>query len=199
MEVTVVALEEEDLLWFQWENRWRPVESWAEMKTLVRRRFRSTATGTLHEQWLAHQQIGSVGEYRRRFIELLAPLDRMPKEISKGQFLNGLKEEVRVEVRLLGPRSLDHAMDLALMVEDNLRIGSIRKAEARYSQRFRSTSSYAPSSPPFKSSGSNYSTGSVLPRTTVHSGIFMSSIGGNSSYSTNKSKWEVRGLINKEL
>lgn len=100
---------------------------------MVRRQFRSTAMGTLHEQWRGHKQIGSVGDYRRKFIELLAPLERIPEEISKGQFLNGLKEEIRVEVRLLGPKNLDNAMDLALMVGTNRKneqksgLASIRK------------------------------------------------------------------------
>lgn len=192
-----MALEGEALLWFQWENRWRPVECWAEMKTLVRRRFRSTATCTLHEQWLAHQQTGSVGEYRRRLIELLAPLDRVPEEIAKGQFLNGLKEEVKVEVRLLGPRNLDHVMDLALMVEDKLKIWSNKKTESRYSPSFRSLSSYAPS-PPFRSNGSTYSSGSVSPRTTVNSGMSMALTAGSSPFPI-KSKGEIRRLSDKEL
>lgn len=96
---------------------------------MVRRQFRSTATGTLHEQWLGHKKNGSVVEYRRKFIELLAPLERVPEEIAKGQFLNALKEEIKVEVRLLGPKSLDNTMDLALMVEDKLRVGSNKRLE----------------------------------------------------------------------
>lgn len=56
MEAAVVALEGDALLWFQWENRWRPIQNWEEMKTMVRRKFRSTATGSLHEQWLGHKQ-----------------------------------------------------------------------------------------------------------------------------------------------
>lgn len=73
IEAAVVALEGDALLWFQWEHRWRPIQNWEEMKAMVRRQFRSTATGTLQEQWLAHKQVGSVVEYRRKFIELLAP------------------------------------------------------------------------------------------------------------------------------
>lgn len=66
-------------------------------------------------------------DYRRKFIELLVPLERVPEEIAKGQFLNGLKEEIKVEVRLLGPKNLDNNMDLALMVEDKLRVGANKK------------------------------------------------------------------------
>lgn len=49
-------------------------------------------------------------EYRRKFIELMAPLTGVLEEIAKGQYITGLNEDIRAEVRLLGPRSLDHAM-----------------------------------------------------------------------------------------
>lgn len=39
MEVAIVALEGDALLWFQLENRWRPIGSWDEMKTMIRRQF----------------------------------------------------------------------------------------------------------------------------------------------------------------
>ncbi|XP_063950102.1 uncharacterized protein LOC135152878, partial [Daucus carota subsp. sativus] len=189
LEAAIVALEGDALLWFQWENRWRPIQNWEEMKTMVRRQFRSTATGTLQEQWLAHKQTGSVGDYRRKFIELLAPLDRVPEEIAKGQFLNGLKDEVRVEVRLLGPKNLDQAMDLAMMVEDKLRIGGQKRDTTRAWAMASSKSSFSQLAPSqsFKTTNSTYSTGSVSPRVPGSSGA---SIGGSG---------EVRRLSDKEL
>lgn len=39
-----------------------------------------------------------VGEYRRKLIELLAPLDGIPEEFAKGKFINGLTENIRAEV-----------------------------------------------------------------------------------------------------
>lgn len=57
-------------------------------------------------------------EYRRKFIETAAPLDPVAEEILLGQFLKGLKEDIRAEVRLLSPVSLEQAMELALRVEE---------------------------------------------------------------------------------
>lgn len=99
------------------------------MKNLLRRQFRSMATGTLQEQWLSHTQAGTVSDYRLKFIELLAPLDNISEELALGQFLNGLKNEIRAEVRLLGPVSVDHAIELALMMEDKLCLGSNYKGD----------------------------------------------------------------------
>lgn len=120
VEATVVALEGSALLWFQWEHRRRPIERWEQVKMLLRRHFRSTSTGTLQEQWLAHCQGGTVSDYCLKFIELLAPLDNVSEELSLGQFLNVLRDNIRAEVRLLSPLTVDHAMDLAHMVEDKL-------------------------------------------------------------------------------
>lgn len=113
VEATIVALEGQALSWFQWEHRRRPIERWEQVKSLLRRQFRSQSAGTLQEQWLAHRQGGNVTDYRLKFIELLAPLENVSEELSLGQFLNGLKEDIRAEVRLLGPLTVDHAMELA--------------------------------------------------------------------------------------
>lgn len=53
----------------------------------------------------------------------MAPLVGVPEEIAKDQFITGLKEDIRAEVGLLGPRSLDHAVDLFIKVEVKLRSG----------------------------------------------------------------------------
>lgn len=101
LKAAIVALDGDALLWFQWEHRRHPLTSWEALKKLLLRRFRTTATGTLHEQWLAHRQTDTVADYQRRFIELLAPIEGVPEEIAKGQYLNGLKEDIRIEVRIL--------------------------------------------------------------------------------------------------
>lgn len=142
IEATVVALEGQALIWFQWEHRRRPTERWEQVKTLLRRQFRSLTAGTLQEQWLGHNQEGTVTEYRLKFIELLAPLENVSEELALGQFLNALKSEIRAEVRLLGPVSVDHAMELALMVVDKLRLGYIHKGDWRGSTSTNNRSSF---------------------------------------------------------
>lgn len=57
-------------------------------------------------------------EYHRRFIELMAPLDGISEEVAKGQFINGLVGEVKAELRLHEPSTLDSAMDLAIKIEE---------------------------------------------------------------------------------
>lgn len=143
VEATIVALESQTLLWFQWEHRRRPIDNREQAKGLLRRNFLSNSTGSLQEQWLMHRQGGTVSDYCLKFIELLAPLDNVSEEMTLGQFLNGLREDIRVEVRLLGPLTVDHAMELANMVEEKLRLFK-QKGEVKSSfTTFIKPSSYA--------------------------------------------------------
>ena len=134
------------LLWYQWEHRRRPIRTWEELKMLMLRKFRPSSAGTLHEQWLGVKQVGTVTDYRRSFIELAAPLHNIPEDIAVATFLNGLKEEIRAEIRLQGPLNVDQAMDLALRVEDKIRVGS--KGRPNYGSRiYNPNTSHQPQQP----------------------------------------------------
>lgn len=115
----MVALDGDALLWFQYEDDRRPLRSWDEMKAMILRRFRLNAAGSLHEQWADHWQTGTVMEYRRRFVQLLAPLKGVSDEVALGQFMSGVNPEIKTELRLHNPRSLDRAMELALRWKTN--------------------------------------------------------------------------------
>lgn len=39
-----------------------------------------------------------------------------------GKFVNGLKEEIKAEIRVLNPYTLDETMDLAARVEERNRV-----------------------------------------------------------------------------
>lgn len=127
LEAVVVALEGDALRWYQWEHKRHPIRRWADLKGFILRQFRSAAGGSLYEQWLATTQTTTVAEYRRKFIETAAPLERISEEILLGQFLNGLKEDIRAEVRLLSPLSLEQAMEMALRVEEKNKAIGLRR------------------------------------------------------------------------
>lgn len=169
MEAAVVSLDGDALLWYQFEHGRRPIRNWAELKGMLLRQFRSSSTGSLQEQWLHHQQTGGVAEYRRRFIELIAPLTGVPEDIALAQFINGLRDEIKTEVRVLGALNLEHAMELALKVEEKLRSGGTRKAygaglASTFSGNFSSSSPKSQwSSPGSSRSVSVYSSSSHSP------------------------------------
>ncbi|KAL4591834.1 hypothetical protein LXL04_004807 [Taraxacum kok-saghyz] len=140
IEAAVVSLEGDALLWYQWEHGRRPIRGWEELKAVILRRFRSVAAGKLYEQWLTVSQTGTVTEYQRKFIEFSAPLSGVTEEVAMGQFINGLKKEIRAEVRVMNPRSLDQAMELAIRIEDKINASSGR---ATYSKN-QTTTGFTP-------------------------------------------------------
>ena len=85
---------------------------------MIQERFRPTQEGTAYEQFLALRQVGTVDEYRRQFELLAASLNDIPDTIQEGNFINGLKEEIRAEIRMAQPKGLGRIMDLAKRVEE---------------------------------------------------------------------------------
>ncbi|KAJ9540003.1 hypothetical protein OSB04_026509 [Centaurea solstitialis] len=117
IEVAFIAFEGTALKWFQWENRRHPILRWEDLRRLILRQFRSTAKGTLCEQFLAIKQEGSVEDFIWKFMDLASPLEGIPEEVFMSQFINGLEGIIRAEVRLLNPTTLEDAMEIALKVE----------------------------------------------------------------------------------
>lgn len=79
------------------------------------------------EQWLALKQEGDILNYRRKFIELSAPLENILEEVALGNYINGLKPEIRAEIRILEPTNFGRAMDLAQKIEAKFHLTRNRK------------------------------------------------------------------------
>ena len=71
------------------------------MKQGIMGRFRPTQEGSLEERFLALRQEGIVKEYRLLFETLGETVPDVPEAFLEGQFLNGLKPEIRAEIRVL--------------------------------------------------------------------------------------------------
>ena len=82
-------------------------------------RFRSSQEGTLHEQFQAIQQMGTIANYRHDFELLSAPLHDLPMEVLKSTFVKGLKPDVRAELRIMRPSGLGQIIELAQLIEDH--------------------------------------------------------------------------------
>lgn len=77
------------------------------------------------------KQTGTVEEFRRQLIELAAPLEQIPENMLMAKFVNGLKEEIRAEVQMLGLYKLEQTMDLALKVEEKNRVMGLLSKEVK--------------------------------------------------------------------
>ncbi|XP_024030288.1 uncharacterized protein LOC112094195 [Morus notabilis] len=106
--------------WFQWVDAQEPFTSWRELRTAIIQRFSHAREGDPTERLMALRQTGGVAEYRDTFEALAASMRGVFEPIFKGAFLNGLREDIRAEVRMHRPINLLEAMDLAQQVEDRL-------------------------------------------------------------------------------
>lgn len=118
LDAAVVSLEGKALSWFQWLDTRTPVRTWPEFKAEVTERFHCKQAGDEYEQLMALRQMGTVSEYRERFEALSAPLGGATEEMLQGAFMNGLKVELRCDVKLMHPSNLKELMNYAGQVED---------------------------------------------------------------------------------
>lgn len=117
----VLSLSGDALAWFRWTNQRAIMNSWEEMKEVFLKRFRPIHGGDLYEQWAALRQTGTAEEYVRRFIDLSATLEGVTERIAMGNFIDGLQDHIKTELRLWTPDNLGRAIDLAQHIEERSR------------------------------------------------------------------------------
>lgn len=123
LDAVAIFFEGEALSWYQWQQRRKRVANWEELKGLVLNRFQAIHGGTSEERFLALRQEGSVREYRQWFESLAAPLTEIPDGLLEGHFINGLKAEVKAELRVLRPNGLEEIMEMAQRIDEKNMVG----------------------------------------------------------------------------
>ncbi|KAI0503975.1 hypothetical protein KFK09_014922 [Dendrobium nobile] len=95
------------------------IRSWREFTDSLLERFRISREVDFYHQFFELIHEGIVMDYRQMFEYPSSRLGRLSETVFEENFMKGLKPEIRVVVRLLRPRGLEEAMELAKMVEDN--------------------------------------------------------------------------------
>ncbi|GJY48460.1 hypothetical protein Tco_0438416 [Tanacetum coccineum] len=72
----------------------------------------------MYEQFLAITQ-ESARAYVALFEKLACQLVGIPESVMEATFIKGLKPALRAAVRVMNPEGLNHAMELAVSIEDN--------------------------------------------------------------------------------
>ncbi|KAF4369643.1 hypothetical protein F8388_021976 [Cannabis sativa] len=106
LEAAAISFEGKALTWYRWELRRRLIILCEDLRLLVLNKFRNTSKGSLHEQFCQFRQEGSMEEYCKGFLELLAPLNDVSEVVALSQFLTGLKKNIKEELRLFEPNTL---------------------------------------------------------------------------------------------
>lgn len=75
---------------------------------------------SLHERFFAFKQETTVAEYREKFEDYSAPLDNLDNATLEGKFVDGLKDDVKIKLRVARAVGLDMMMETAQKLEDEL-------------------------------------------------------------------------------
>ena len=113
-------MEEEALIWFQDAENSGLFSDWKAFVNAVHVRFGATSYDDPMESLTRLKQTCSVIAYKGQFEAISNRVRSLSEPHKLSCFLSGLKDEVRLPVRMLGPKNLNEAFGLAKMQEEYL-------------------------------------------------------------------------------
>ncbi|KAF5468733.1 hypothetical protein F2P56_012865 [Juglans regia] len=139
-------MDDEALIWFQDASEAGTFLSWEDFIKAVQIRFGSMPYDDPMESLTRLKQVNTVNDYKSEF-EILSNRIRGLSEKNKlSYFLSGLRDEIRLPIRMLNPLSLNDAFGLAKIQEQY--VVSIRKP---WRNSLTDSSKFSPESNLFKS------------------------------------------------
>ncbi|KAK1412796.1 hypothetical protein QVD17_34309 [Tagetes erecta] len=120
VDVAAIHLEGDALDLYSWLSTEQEITYWDELTHALQKHFGPPEFQNPDEYLCSIKQTGSVHEYRQEFTRRSARITNWPDHCLLGVFLNGLKEELKADVRIHKPRTVYKAMSLALEFESKL-------------------------------------------------------------------------------
>ncbi|KAF5761352.1 putative retrotransposon gag domain, aspartic peptidase domain superfamily [Helianthus annuus] len=108
------------LQWHRWYTKSKGPITWLEFTTALLSRFGPTDYDDPAESLHRLKQLTTVAVYVEAFERLSHRVDGLPEPFLVSCFIGGLKEEIRLEVKLKNPRRLVEAIGNARTVEEKL-------------------------------------------------------------------------------
>ena len=105
-------MEGEALIWFQDAKNSGLFSDWEAFVKAVHVRFGATSYDDPMESLTRLKQTSSVIAYKGQFEAISNRVRSLPELHKLSCFLNGLKDEVRLPLRMLGPKNLNEAFGL---------------------------------------------------------------------------------------
>lgn len=105
---------------FSWLSADKTITLWEELVLAFQKNFGPAEFQNPDEYICSIKQMGSVQEYRQEFAKQSARVSNWPENCLLGVFLNGLKEELKENVRIQKPCSVYNAASLALEYESKV-------------------------------------------------------------------------------
>ncbi|KAA0056890.1 aminoacyl-tRNA ligase [Cucumis melo var. makuwa] len=128
MDTILLCMSGQALAWFRCFQNWgKPPESWDEFRDSLYMRFGDARN--VCSKFLGLEQEGSVEEYCSKFETLGALLPELQHVVLEAKFMNGLKTEIREDVRMLHPKDILDIMHRARLGEkkNNVALNSTKR------------------------------------------------------------------------
>lgn len=117
VEIASMHLEGDALDLYSWLSDDQSMTFWEELVQAFTKNFGPAEFQNPDEYLCSIKQTASVQEYRQEFAKRSSRVSNWPDHCLLGVFLNGLKEELKADVRIHKPRTVYNAMSLALEFE----------------------------------------------------------------------------------
>ncbi|KAL5704564.1 hypothetical protein ACHQM5_022972 [Ranunculus cassubicifolius] len=144
------------LQWHRWITKFRGSLSWDDFTKALLRRFGPTDYDDPSEALTRLKQTSTVDVYQHEFERLSQLVDNLPEPYLIGCFIAGLKDEIRLDLKIKKPRSLSEAIGVARLIEE------------RNNLEDKSSLSSNPIIPPTTSLGNNTTTDGLLGASPSH-------------------------------
>lgn len=106
------------LQWHRWLTKFRGPLTWKEFTKAVHLRFGPTDYEDPSEALTRLKQTSSVAAYQEAFERLSHRVDGLPKNFLIGCFVAGLRDDIRLDVKIKQPRTLSDTIGVARLIEE---------------------------------------------------------------------------------
>ncbi|CAA0812557.1 Unknown protein, partial [Striga hermonthica] len=134
-------------VWWQWLTRIyrkrQQIITWDVFERELLTRFGTSDYHNYNEALACIRQTGSLREYIREFERLACCVRDWPEDALVGAFVGGLKFDLAAEVRLIRPDTIHDAIEVARRREDHLVATRRGRADGRFTDMQRMSSSHA--------------------------------------------------------
>jgi hypothetical protein len=111
-------LEGDALQWYRWATTANPMATWPEFAKALLTSFGPTEYDDSAEALAKLQQVGSIREYQTEFEKLATQVSGLSEPFLISCFISGLKEDLRLNVKMFRPTSLTSTIGLARLQEE---------------------------------------------------------------------------------
>jgi hypothetical protein len=120
LRITAFYMEGKALSWFQALRNSNNLSSWEEFLVAIQVRFGKGAYDDPMETLSKLKQTGALEEYKTQFEVLANRVLRLIDSHKVSMFLGGLRDDIRLPVRMFNPKTLNDAYALARIQEECL-------------------------------------------------------------------------------